>query len=413
MNINLQTLGTFNQLVHDGAEQAAADLQQLAGITPSVEATRTDLSTYADVVEELSSEEFVAVTIRFENGLSGRAILVFERSAAETLTDHLQGRDAANESAVSEGIQEVGNILLSGFIDGWADHLGRPIDISPPTVTAGSGESLLETVEGEYDSDSPLLSFTSSLRTAADDITGTVFLFPERESLKQLLSERDVNDAAPISLKNLQMFKAMTQVGTERASENVTMMTGTETSVDVSRVSFLPIEQTVSLIDDRPYVGVVTGLNGVPSGYLLILFDEQSACRLVEQLGAGVYESEFEPAHRSAIEELGNIMTSGFIDGWANVLGTSITHTPPEFIHDFAPAIMDRLAAELAVDQEYVFLFDSSIETTDNAISCEIFALPNEAELRAALEELDPKTMDLDEESSLAAAMEADPDEFL
>ncbi|WP_369011397.1 chemotaxis protein CheC, partial [Escherichia ruysiae] len=69
----------------------------------------------------------------------------------------------------------------------------------------------------------------------------------------------------------------------------------------------------------------------------------------------------------SAIQELGNIMTSGFIDSWANVLQTSINHTPPQLVHDLGTSILSPIAGRLGQSQEYAFLMDSAVRTDGDA----------------------------------------------
>jgi two-component system chemotaxis sensor kinase CheA/chemotaxis protein CheC len=97
---------------------------------------------------------------------------------------------------------------------------------------------------------------------------------------------------------------------------------------------------------------------------------------------------ELTDQHKQAIEELGNIMTSGFVDGWANVLQTSVDHTPPRLVHDMGRAIVDPLAAQVGQHQEHAFIIDSEMRTEDIAFGAEIQVLPNERELRRALDEL-------------------------
>ncbi|PSQ42250.1 chemotaxis protein CheA, partial [Halobacteriales archaeon SW_7_68_16] len=129
--------------------------------------------------------------------------------------------------------------------------------------------------------------------------------------------------------------------------------------------------------------------DGYPSGYLMILFDEESAINIAEEMMPMEPEGEgFTSMHESAIEEMGNIMTSGFVDGWANVLQTSVDHTPPRLVHDMGRSIVDPLAAQVAQDQEHAFIIDSEMRTDDIAFGAEIHALPNETELREALETL-------------------------
>jgi chemotaxis protein CheC len=139
-------------------------------------------------------------------------------------------------------------------------------------------------------------------------------------------------------------------------------------------------------LDDSTRVGVVLEFTGVPSGYIAILFDEESA----DQIAAALLPTADagEAMRQSAIQEIGNIVTSGFIDGWANRLETTIEISPPQFVRDLGPAIIDPLATELGQDQDYAFLIDSTIRTDDDEFTCDIYALPNETELRQALDQL-------------------------
>ncbi|MFB6196669.1 MAG: chemotaxis protein CheX, partial [Halobacteriaceae archaeon] len=301
MKVDIQTLGTFNQLAHEGAQQAAASLEQLAGIAPTVEATTIDLATQQDVIADFHGRDLVGVTIKFSDALRGQALLVFDQAGARTLAKNLPGGEPDSDDAIYGRVKEVGNILVSGFIDGWADYLDRTIDISPPSLVTGTGAEILPTGTPVLDQATQVLSFTSLLETSSAAVTASIYLFPEKESFEELIATQLVEESAPIPLEKLQIFNRMTTRGTEQASENITMMTGTETTVEVSRLSFLPIEQTVSKLDDDPYIGVVVTLDGLPSGYLLILFDEPSAGAIAEQLGTPPVDDEFKEMHQSAI----------------------------------------------------------------------------------------------------------------
>jgi len=132
----------------------------------------------------------------------------------------------------------------------------------------------------------------------------------------------------------------------------------------------------------------------MPSGYLVVLFDEQSAKTVASSMmpGGGSDEDGIGTMTEGAIKELGNIMTSGFIDGWANVLGTSIEHTPPNFVHDMGSAIMSPVVGKLGKQQDYAFVIDSTIEIDGHQGRCDIYALPNERELARALSALPAQT---------------------
>jgi two-component system chemotaxis sensor kinase CheA/chemotaxis protein CheC len=168
------------------------------------------------------------------------------------------------------------------------------------------------------------------------------------------------------------------------------MMTGIPTESEVTQISFAPIEDVPKQIGTDTFVGTVVEFTGTPSGYLMVLFDEVSAINVAEAMMPIEMDSdELTDQHKAAIEELGNIITSGFVDGWANVLQTSVEHTPPRLVHDMGRAIMDPLAAQVGQYQEHAFIIDSRMRTDDIEFRAEIHALPNEKELRDALNDLD------------------------
>jgi chemotaxis protein CheC len=162
-----------------------------------------------------------------------------------------------------------------------------------------------------------------------------------------------------------------------------------ETSVDVSRLSFVPVSSVPDGIDERAYVGLVFAFTGTPSGYLAFLFDESSAREIVEATVPSPPDDEFGEMGTSAIKELGNIMASGFLDGWANVLDTAIDMSTPNYIRDMGSALVDPIAIEVARNQEYAFVFDTLIRARDREFDCVIMAIPEEGDLERALDALD------------------------
>jgi hypothetical protein len=66
-------------------------------------------------------------------------------------------------------------------------------------------------------------------------------------------------------------------------------------------------------------------------------------------------------------------------------------------------AIVDPLAAQLGQHQRHAFTVDSKLRTDEVAVECEILALPDEEQLREALDELLVERAD---------QTEADPEEI-
>jgi len=392
MQVDVQSLGTFNQLAREGAREATRAMAQMTGIETSVDVTRISLVDRADVGEELGSREFAGVEFAFEGGLRGRTVLVFEREKADEIAAALLSA-TGDEEMVRSSVEEIGNIMMSGFIDGWADHLGTTIEQTPPTYIERSGADVLP--DGpETAALDQVFVFRSEMDWAGDGAGFYIYMLPEYESLAATMSAQSGTDDA-IPVEKLAVFNRMTRRGTEKAADNVEMLSGIPTAAKVSQISFTPVEDIPKQVGTDTYVGTVVEFTGCPSGFLLVLFDETSAETIAEALmpvdGAG---EGLTDQHRSAIQELGNIMTSGFIDGWANVLEQSIDHAPPRLVHDMGQAILDPLAAQLGQHQRHAFVVDSKMQTDGLAFESDVYVLPDEAELREALENLSVERAD-------------------
>ena len=389
MNLDVHALRTFSQLAHSGAEKAAWSLSELTGIETHVDVTKVELETVEDVECEFRENDFVSVRIGFSGGLDGRTILAFDREGASNVVEAILPGATAGDELATSGLKEVGNIMLGGFIDGWANHLDTSIDITTPTYLDVDSDGPLDDftvgddrLQGE---DNHVLVFLNQLQTAADAVTFYLYMVPTAGAIRTIVdTATDAEEALPI--ETFTAFSGMIADGAEQASADISAMTGTETTVDVSRLSFVPIEGVPMQLDDASRVGVVLEFEGVPSGYIAILFDEASSEQIASALLPGTDAGE--AMRQSAIQEIGNIITSGFLDGWANRLETTIEISPPKFVHDLGPAIIDPLATDLAQGQDYAFLIDSTIRTDDDEFTCDIYALPNETELRQALDQL-------------------------
>lgn len=386
MKVDVQSLGTLNELAHDGAKQATQAMTQMTGIDADVDVTQITIVDREDVGEELVGASFVGVEFGFEGELTGDTVLVFEEEASDTIVESLLGTTGGDMAESS--VKEIGNIMMSGFIDGWANYLGATIDHSPPNYIEREGSEILpnEIDETEHNQ---VFVFRSEVTWAGGNANFYIYMLPEYEPLADMMSQHASTEQDAIPLEKLQAFKEMTQEGTENAADNVEMMSGIATDAEVTRISFSPIEDVPKQIGDEVVVGTVVEFTGEPSGYLMVLFDETSAQHVAEALMPVEMDTEtLTDQHKAAIEELGNIMTSGFVDGWANVLQRSIEHSPPRLVHDMGRAVIDPLAAQLGQHQRHAFIIDSEMRTQNLDFQCEIHALPDEAELREALDDL-------------------------
>jgi chemotaxis protein CheY-P-specific phosphatase CheC len=408
MKINIDSLERLNLLTREGAQTASTVLSDRTGAESVVEVTKVILVDERDISADVEASGTDFVHFDLSGRLSGDALVAYDGGrASERFPD-----DAT--ALVDE--------MMHGFVETWESELEAELGLSDP-VHRTEPEPETFRVASDGPETNSLLVFLSKIAWSTGAGGLDIYFVPDRESLPKVVTAEDDDtdtleiegesdsmsfgdddgefggtpsfmddeeeDTPTYSLDKLFIFNDLTREGTEAAAQRVSTMTGVETTADVTGISFTPIEDISSLIKDDTYVGTTVEFDGVPSGYLVILFDVDSAKTIAELLlPTDDPDDGFTEMHRSAIEELGNIMTSGFIDGWANVLQTSVEHTPPELVDDLEMPLLEIVTQQLGPFQTHAFTIDSTMYNDEVAFDCQIHALPNESELEAALDEL-------------------------
>ncbi len=427
MELDVNALGTFYQMASEGAGLAAGRLTHMTGVDTRVGVTRLNFIRGSKVRSEFDGgSPTVGVRVETEDGLDGHSMVVFDRENALRIVralvpDEMSAADEfddMNRSAVTE----VGQIMNSGFIDGWADVLETKIDLSPPEfITGDTAEPFIADLSTAPTDDEFVVLFRSNIEAVGTEVGFKHYFFPEQESISALVDRRRAEDAATIDYGKLEGFDRMAEQGAQEAADNITALSGIETEIEIRRLNFVSLEAIPEEVGERTLVGSAFEFEGTPSGYLVFMFDEDSAKEVAEAMlptappgGDGMNQME-----QSAIKELGNIMASGLLDGWANVLDTTIDHSTPRYIHDVGAAAVDPIIIELGQNQEYAFVFDTRIEAADRDIDCEIFAIPDEDDLMRALDDLDvdrvdeaPTTAEFPVDENIDDDLDADPEEI-
>lgn len=384
MRIEINQLEQFNRLAAQGASRSASSLTQLTGLKIRDEMTTVSLVTKSVLEETFSGQQYVGVQVGLDGGLSGETVLILEPESAKQIRQQIPGASATGSMSGS-AFAEIGNMMIGGFVDGWANHLGVQVDITPPTYLEATGTRILPRLTRREASDEGVFLFHSQLEAVNTDLSVPIYLIPEYDELVSLLSGRSNGPAVPA--EKLTIFNDFAEQSAERASEQIAMLTGLSTDVDVSQLRFMSLSEMARNIGQKTHVGSVFEMDGLPSGYFLLLFDLRSAKAVASAMMPGdgtVDESSMKPA----IEELGNILTSGFVDGWANTLKTTIEHSPPEYVRDSGTNVIHDIVNRLDGNQDSAFTIDSAIEIGGRETQCRIYVLPDQAELTKALDQI-------------------------
>jgi len=186
-----------------------------------------------------------------------------------------------------------------------------------------------------------------------------------------------------IDIRKLGLFNKMAKEGGNTVADHLSQMTGMETEMEITKINFIDIPDIRTHVGHDKQIGISIEMLEPPHGHILFLFNADSAKRLARGMMGDMGDPDdsegFSNMERSAIQEIGNIMTSGFIDGWANVLETTIDMSTPTFTYGPGSGMVDDLVGDR--QDEMALMFDSRVHALDSDINVKVYTFPQLEEL--------------------------------
>ncbi|MFW5938341.1 MAG: chemotaxis protein CheC, partial [Halanaeroarchaeum sp.] len=126
-----------------------------------------------------------------------------------------------------------------------------------------------------------------------------------------------------VDLASLETFNRIGTAGARRAADGLATLTDEETFVRTTKINFAPLDSLSSQFDEESKT-VAIEFDGGLDGRALLAFDPDTVDYVLANLaGAG---ADPNPAY---LDEVANIMTSSFVDGWAAHLSETIDISTP------------------------------------------------------------------------------------
>ena len=196
-----------------------------------------------------------------------------------------------------------------------------------------------------------------------------------------------------VDVRKLELFNKVSKEGSRKVAESLSQMSGMDAEIQVAKINLLHMEDVKTHIGDQVEVGIHVELTDSPYGYVLFLLDPRDSKRLAQSMIPGGNDDNsdgFTAMERSAIQEIGNIMTSGYIDGWANVLDTSIGMGTPTFTYGPSHEIIEQMGGW--PDDDLAFVLDSQIHASGTDIDLKVYTFPKLVELVELVRQIDVET---------------------
>jgi chemotaxis protein CheC len=192
MMLTTNQCDALRELGNIGAAHAATTLSQI--LTSGIDMTVPEilLVDIADIYHHVGDETSALVAFQIQGEVSngGYILLHLPHESTVHLVNTLFGNTAVSETEEmdSSAIIEIGNIMVSAFLDATAGLLNMVMLPSPPQFVQDMPHAAIETILAQQNEDlNEVVLFRTELRSQDALITANLMLLPNPPMLQQIL----------------------------------------------------------------------------------------------------------------------------------------------------------------------------------------------------------------------------------
>jgi chemotaxis protein CheC len=130
--------------------------------------------------------------------------------------------------------------------------------------------------------------------------------------------------------------------------------------------------------EDAEVVGAFIDLTGdAPFKFLFYVTDKDSLVLtdLILRREVGTTK-EFDLYAKSAVQEVGNILSSAISNVFSADFQIALKPTPPTVLHDFAGTVFEEYLVDIASERNEILIIESQFRIIQADIKCSMFLLP-------------------------------------
>ena len=176
-------------------------------------------------------------------------------------------------------------------------------------------------------------------------------------------------------------MRELGNIGASHAATTLSTMLNTPIMLNVPEISIVDIDHINSQIVQEHSAMVIFTMEGQTpkAGYVILHVPKESVVQMTSiMLGLPPDPMrELNEMDESAINEIGNIMVSAFLDGTAELLGIIMLPSPPRTIFDLPKNVFKLIIDESNICFDNVVFFKTELVCDEHELTANIFMIPN------------------------------------
>lgn len=198
-----------------------------------------------------------------------------------------------------------------------------------------------------------------------------------------------------ISQATLDAFREIGSIGAGNGATALSQLMNRRIRMTVPSIKILPFARVPDVVGgpERLVAGIFTVVESEAPCNILFMFPIESAKVLVQILTEGECptEGELDSMGRSALAEVGNIVTGAYLNSLASFTHLDFSPSVPAVAIDMAGAILDTVLAQAGILGDRALLMETVFTEIEENVAGHFFLLPEEGSLEKIMEAIGVK----------------------
>ncbi|MFW5648392.1 MAG: chemotaxis protein CheC [Candidatus Alkaliphilus sp. MAG34] len=190
---------------------------------------------------------------------------------------------------------------------------------------------------------------------------------------------------------HLDVLQEIGNIGAGNAVTALANMINKKVDMDVPSVKILNFSDISAILGGEEIVvsGVYFGITGDIEGNIMFLLDIESAKTLINILMGRDNKTEIlDEMDKSALQEIGNILSGAYISSLSSLTGLDIKISVPSLCIDMAGAILSVPAIQFGHTGDKVLLVETVLQDGDNMVTGNFLLIPETSSFPTLLNSL-------------------------
>lgn len=176
----------------------------------------------------------------------------------------------------------------------------------------------------------------------------------------------------------MDVLKEIGNIGSGNAVTALANLLSKKIYMSVPKVRIIDFKDIATILggEEELIVGIYLNLKEDIEGNIMFTIDIESATNLLKMLLDREVE-ELDEISISALSEVGNILSSSYVNALSALTGMKIAVSVPSLAIDMAGAILSVPAIQFGLISDKVLFIETVFEEGDNQVKGNLFLLPN------------------------------------